>query len=97
VISEQRALDISNDISEGIRNATYLEVVEVVKYWRNQYDQLWNLRQSENDQSGSALMSLGIEIMHGQVLHGLKMLQKKPPTRTLLKQLKARLKKSQSA
>ena len=41
-VTEERILQLSNDISEGIKSGNLREWIEVAKYFRREHDRLWN-------------------------------------------------------
>ena len=63
LISEDRILQISNDISEDMCSASRKELIEIVKYFRNQVDELWWRHIHFGETIGTTLMSAGIQIL----------------------------------
>jgi len=56
-ISEERILQISNDISEDMCTAKKAELIEVVKYFRDKYDNLWEAAESKRLENLSNLLT----------------------------------------
>lgn len=63
LITEERILQISNDISKDMCSASKRELTEVVKYFRNQFDELWWRHLHFGQSIGTSLMTAGIEIL----------------------------------
>lgn len=63
LISEDRILQISNDISEDMCSASKKELIEVVKYFRDQFDELWRGHLHFGESIGTTLMTTGLEIL----------------------------------
>jgi hypothetical protein len=71
-ISEDRILQISNDISEDMCIAKPKELIEVVKYFRDNFDAVWCARQTERTQIDVALLTMALEpIFSGEGSRGM--------------------------
>lgn len=62
-ISEDRILQISNDISEDMCHANNFELIEVVKYFRNEFDRLYRKKQIEKYKIATQLIELGSKVL----------------------------------
>lgn len=62
MISEERILQVSNDISEDMCQASARELVEVVKYFRDKFDDLWEQTQMLRMKVGEALIQTSIKL-----------------------------------
>ena len=63
-ISEERILQISNDISEDMCNARASDLIEVVKYFRDNFDAVWQARQSERTQLALDLLDMAHPLLN---------------------------------
>lgn len=64
LISEERILDISNGISEGMCNANRKELAEVVKYFRDLFDQERKLNLYLTRDAGMMLANTGLGLIN---------------------------------
>lgn len=64
LISEDRILQISNDISEDMCRANRKELVEVVKYFRDLFDDAWQRNNQLTRDVGMALCQAGLGLMN---------------------------------
>lgn len=65
---EERALQISNDISEDMCSASKRELIEVVKYFRDKLDALWQKSQTYRTETALHFLKAGLSLMRGENL-----------------------------
>lgn len=63
MISEKRILQISNDISENMCRATSKELIEVVRYFRDEFDDLWRDYYASNTLIATGLIDTGTKLL----------------------------------
>jgi hypothetical protein len=63
LISEERILQISNDIAEDMCRASAKELIEVVKYFRDEFDRVWRYSLSVPDAVALKVLSLTADLM----------------------------------
>lgn len=56
MITKDRILQISNDVSEDCVSATKTELIEVIRYWQQRCDQWNNLHQKRMHEVTSILL-----------------------------------------
>lgn len=64
LISEERILAISNDISEDMCSASRKELVQVVKYFRDELDELWRAYVKTTSDTATGLIDAGHKLLN---------------------------------
>ena len=62
-ITKARILQISNYISEEMCGADRNELIEVVKYFRDEFDSLWEKRQCERMEMANEFIRAGTNLL----------------------------------
>lgn len=65
-ISKARILQISNDISEEMCQCSWAELIEVVRYFRDQFDAVWQARQNERTQLALDLLDMAHPLLNAK-------------------------------